>query len=283
MKKILVSALVLAMGGSCLAQSWVVEKNRKGQAVMDYAYYEQMQYKANKCDSLQAEVERLNGEVKTERNRANQRTPIISFNDSASYAIGRDLHDSWQRQSLGINVDAVIQSLKDCRQGQNTWNEQTMRPLLQKFQQNFEARQRENQAQQKENAKANIEAGKKFLAENAKSKAVYTTKSGLQYRIVTKGNGKRPSLKDRVKVDYTGTLIDGTKFDSSVDRGQPITFNLNQVIPGWTEGIQLMDEGSEYILYLPYNLAYGERDMGNIPAGSTLIFNVRLLEINPKE
>ncbi|MDY5969757.1 MAG: FKBP-type peptidyl-prolyl cis-trans isomerase, partial [Bacteroidales bacterium] len=83
-------------------------------------------------------------------------------------------------------------------------------------------------------------------------------------------------------VDYTGTLIDGKKFDSSIDRGEPITFSLNQVIPGWMEGIQLMDEGSEYILYMPYNLAYGERDMGDIPAGSTLIFNVKLLEINPK-
>ena len=91
-----------------------------------------------------------------------------------------------------------------------------------------------------------------------------------------------PKATDRVKVHYTGKLIDGTTFDSSVDRGEPITFALNQVIPGWTEGLQLMDEGSKYLLYIPYNLGYGERDMGNIPAGSTLVFEVELLEINPK-
>ena len=101
--------------------------------------------------------------------------------------------------------------------------------------------------------------------------------------MVREGNGKRPKATDKVKVHYTGTLIDGKKFDSSVDRGTPITFALNQVIPGWTEGLQLMDEGSMYMLYVPYNLGYGTRDMGDIPAGSTLIFEVELLEINPQE
>ncbi|MDY5968824.1 MAG: FKBP-type peptidyl-prolyl cis-trans isomerase N-terminal domain-containing protein, partial [Bacteroidales bacterium] len=179
MKKYLISILLLAMGGSCLAQSWVVEKNRKGQAVMDYAYYEQLQNKAAQYDSLQAEIARLNGEVMSLRNRVNHRTPIISFNDSASYAIGRDLYNGWKNQELDINVEAVAQSLRDSKQGQNTWDEPTLRQLLQKFQRNFEARQQANLAKQQENAKANIEAGKKFLAENAKSKAVYTTKSGL--------------------------------------------------------------------------------------------------------
>ena len=104
----------------------------------------------------------------------------------------------------------------------------------------------------------------------------------MKYRKIKEGNGKKPKATDRVKVHYTGKLIDGTTFDSSVDRGQPITFALNEVIPGWTEGLQLMDEGSKYMLYIPYNLGYGMRDMGNIPAGSTLVFEVELIEINPK-
>ena len=109
--------------------------------------------------------------------------------------------------------------------------------------------------------------------------AVYTTKSGLQYKIVKKGNGVKPKATDKVRVHYTGTLIDGTKFDSSVDRGMPAEFPLNQVIPGWTEGLQLMDVGSKYILYIPHTLGYGTNPTGSIPPGSTLIFEVELLDI----
>lgn len=250
---------------------------------MDKAYYLDLKAQATRSDSLQAEITRLQGEVAKEKNNANQRTQILTFNDSASYAIGRDLHDNWVRQSLGINLDAVIQSLKDCQHGQNTWSDATLQSLLQRFQKNFEERERAKQQEAQSHSKENIAAGKKFLEENAKSKAVYTTKSGLQYRIQRKGNGKRPTPTDRVKVNYTGSLIDGTKFDSSYDRGKAITFVANQVIPGWSEGIQLMDEGSKYTLYIPYNLAYGEKVVGSIPPGSTLIFEVELLEINPKD
>ena len=104
----------------------------------------------------------------------------------------------------------------------------------------------------------------------------------MRYQCVKKGNGKRPQATDQVKVHYTGKLIDGTVFDSSVQRGEPITFALNQVIAGWTEGLQLMDEGSTYMLYIPHNLGYGEQSVGSIPPGSTLIFEVQLIEINPK-
>ena len=119
------------------------------------------------------------------------------------------------------------------------------------------------------------------MEENALNKSVYQTKSGLQYKIVKKGNGKKPKATDKVKVHYTGKLLDGKVFDSSVERGQPAEFFLNQVIPGWTEGLQLMDVGSTYILYIPYNLAYGEQPVGSIPPGSTLIFEVELLDILP--
>lgn len=282
MKKFVIIVCLLALGiSSTTAQSWVV-KEKKGKVTMDKAYYEQLKRSATRADSLQADITRLQQEVANQKNIANQRTSILTFNDSASYAIGRDLHDSWMRQQLGINMEAVIQSLKDCQRGQNTWNEQTLRSLLQRFQQQFEKRQHVQQQEAMSKAKDNIAVGKDFLAKNAESKAVYTTKSGLQYRIVHKGNGKRPKATDKVKVNYIGTLIDGTKFDSSYDHGEALTFPVNQVIPGWTEGLQLMDEGSKYILYVPYNMGYGEQMVGAIPPGSTLIFEVELLEINPK-
>lgn len=156
-----------------------------------------------------------------------------------------------------------------------------MRPLLQRFQQEFEKRQQAEHEKMMASKEDNIAAGKKFLEENALNKSVYQTKSGLQYKIEKKGNGKKPSANSKVKVHYTGKLLDGKVFDSSVERGQPAEFFLNQVIPGWTEGLQLMDVGSKYILYIPHNLAYGEQVVGSIPPGSTLIFEVELLEILP--
>lgn len=167
----------------------------------------------------------------------------------------------------------------DCYKGQNKWTDAMARPLLTRFQQDFENRQRAEQEKMMAGLDDNIAAGKKFLTENALNKSVYTTKSGLQYKIVKKGTGKKPKASDKVRVHYTGKLIDGTVFDSSVERGEPIEFPLNQVIPGWTEGLQLMNEGSSYILYIPHNLGYGEQPMGAIPPGSTLIFEVELIKV----
>lgn len=216
-----------------------------------------------------------------------QDVPLKNFDDSASYAIGRDIYNNlvgpWKRQNLPINSDIAIQAMIDCANGHDRLTDQNARPLLMRFQKNFEERS-------KASIQPNIEAGKKFLQENANNKSVKTTATGLQYLCKKKGNGKKPSLHigekgatpDNVKVHYTGRLIDGKVFDSSVQRGTPLTFRLDQVIPGWTEGLQLMDEGSTYMLYIPYNLAYGEQQAGEIPPGSTLIFEVELLEINPK-
>ena len=201
---------------------------------------------------------------------------LKTFNDSASYAIGRDIFRNWEQQQLGINARVAGQALIDAANAKSRLNDQEAFPLLQRFQQEFEIRNNPV-------ARENIEKGEKYMREISNNKSVYTTKSGLKYRRMKEGNGKHPVATDKVKVHYTGKLIDGTTFDSSVDRGAPITFPLNQVIPGWTEGLQLMDEGSKYLLYVPYNLGYGTRDMGDIPAGSTLIFEVELLEINPKE
>jgi len=126
---------------------------------------------------------------------------------------------------------------------------------------------------------ANRAAGEKFLEENKLKEGVITTESGLQYEVLTMGKGKKPAATDKVKVHYHGTLIDGTVFDSSVERGEPIVFGLDQVIKGWTEGVQLMPVGSKFRFYIPQELAYGEREAGSIPAYSTLIFDVELLSI----
>ena len=123
------------------------------------------------------------------------------------------------------------------------------------------------------------EEGEAFLRENATKEGVITTESGLQYEVIKMGKGKKPAATDRVKVHYHGTLIDGTVFDSSVERGEPITFGLNQVIAGWTEGVQLMPIGSKFRFYIPQELAYGDRNTGTIPPYSTLIFEVELLDI----
>ena len=125
----------------------------------------------------------------------------------------------------------------------------------------------------------NAKAGKEYLANNAKEEGVKVTESGLQYLVVKEGNGKKPGPNDVVTVHYTGRLIDGTVFDSSVERGEPATFAVGQVIPGWVEGLQLMSEGSAYRLFIPSELAYGEHGTGPIQPNSTLIFDVQLLKV----
>ena len=130
-------------------------------------------------------------------------------------------------------------------------------------------------------AKDNIQLGQAFLDENSETDGVQSTASGLQYQVLEPGTGRtHPTATDLVKVHYHGTLIDGTVFDSSVDRGEPISFGLNQVIPGWTEGLQLMVEGEKTRFFIPSNLAYGNRAAGKIEPGSTLIFDVELIGIN---
>lgn len=266
MKKIallLVAALAIA---SVSAQNQPL-KIKKGKVTMSEEYYNSLKARADAYDKVKAE----NAELRKQMAPPEMRT----FNDSASYAIGRDIYGSWTQQRLGINADMAAHAMIDDAQGFSRLSDSQARPLLQRFQQEFERRQRAG-------VQDNIDAGAKFLKEISNNKSVYSTASGLKYMRLREGNGKKPKLTDRVKVHYTGKLIDGTTFDSSVERGEPIIFQLNQVIPGWTEGLQLMDEGSKYMLYIPYNLGYGEQPAGSIPPGSTLVFEVELLEINPK-
>jgi FKBP-type peptidyl-prolyl cis-trans isomerase FklB len=149
--------------------------------------------------------------------------------------------------------------------------------IVQEF---FAAQEQKINKQRQEAGKMAKEAGEKYLAENAKKEGVITLPSGLQYQVLKEGNGKKPSAKDSVKCHYEGFLIDGTVFDSSVQRGEPAVFGLQQVIAGWTEGLQLMQEGAKYRFFIPYRLAYGEGGAGgSIPPYAALIFDVELIEV----
>ncbi len=195
-----------------------------------------------------------------------------------SYVVGMDVGNSLKDLGADLDVDTVIMAIRDVMEGEELLlNETQANELKQAF---FQKRQQEAAEQAQAQAEANREKGEAFLAENANKEGVKTTESGLQYEVIEEGSGDNPAASDRVTVHYTGTLIDGTVFDSSRERGQPATFALNQVIPGWTEGLQLMKEGAHYKFYIPSELAYGERGAGDvIEPGSTLIFDVELLEV----
>ena len=193
--------------------------------------------------------------------------------DKFSYAIGLGIGQNLLSMGAkGIDVEDFAQAIKDVLDGNKTAITHTeARDIVNKY---FE------EMEQKMNA-ANIEAGKKFLEENKKRPGVITLPSGLQYEVVKEGNiGKYAKATDRVKCHYEGTLIDGTLFDSSIKRGEPAVFGVNQVISGWVEALQLMPEGAKWKLYIPSDLAYGAQGAGEmIPPHSTLIFEVELLQI----
>ncbi|KIC93067.1 FKBP-type peptidyl-prolyl cis-trans isomerase [Flavihumibacter solisilvae] len=192
--------------------------------------------------------------------------------DSVSYAVGMSLATFYREQGItNINTALVSRALNDAMKGKKT--------LLTEEQMNMSIT---NYLQQlkKEKAAAARQAGEAFLAANKTKPGVVTLPSGLQYLIVKEGSGPTPKLTDKVKCHYHGTLIDGTIFDSSVDRGQPIDFPVNGVIKGWIEALQLMPVGSKWKLFIPADLAYGDQQAGaHITPGSTLVFDVELLEI----
>lgn len=198
--------------------------------------------------------------------------------EKSSYAIGINVGNNMKHDGLELDYNAFVQGIKDAYDGKNQFTDQEMQEIFKEIQADLQAKQMEQQAKQKDIVAAEIEKGAKFLAENKKNPEVKETASGLQYMVLQEGKGEHPTATSRVTVHYTGKLIDGTVFDSSVDRGEPITFGLNQVIRGWTEGLQLMTPGSKYRLFIPYNLAYGENGAGAmIPGGATLIFDVELI------
>lgn len=201
--------------------------------------------------------------------------------DKASYMVGMQIGASLQQIKDEVDLPVLFQAIETTLKGGTPLLSQEEAGEVQK---NFAERlQAKHAADQAEAAKKNKDEGEAFLAGNKGKKGVSTTASGLQYQVVTQGKGAKPAATDTVKVHYTGTLLDGTKFDSSVDRGQPAEFALNQVIPGWTEALQLMPVGSKYTLWIPSDLAYGDRGTpGPIGPNSTLKFEVELLEIVKK-
>lgn len=209
----------------------------------------------------------------------NKRKPMVTKTDSISYILGQEVGGYYLSQEIAIDSNEFVQGFLDALNKKSAIDPAVKEKVIQQFQMEQQSKQQAKAAQKAADNKAK---GAAFLAENKKKEGVFTTPTGLQYKIVKQGNEEHPKATDVVKVHYHGTLIDGTVFDSSVQRNEPATFPLNRVIPGWTEGVQLMTKGSKYIFYIPSNLAYGDREAGAITPGSTLIFEVELLEINPK-
>ncbi|MES1929623.1 Peptidylprolyl isomerase [Salinisphaera dokdonensis CL-ES53] len=195
-----------------------------------------------------------------------------------SYALGMDIGNSLKELPVEIDVDSLAEGVRDTVNGDETrLSQDELDGVMQGFVQDMEAAQQKKVDQQSEN---NLEKGKKFLAENKDKEGVETTDSGLQYKVLEEGDGSSPSSSDSVTVHYTGKLIDGTVFDSSRKRGEPVTFPVDAVIPGWTEALQLMKRGAKYELYIPADLAYGERGAGaQIGPNETLIFDVELISV----
>ncbi len=193
------------------------------------------------------------------------------------YIIGMDIGKSLRDQGTEGDLDSLIDAIRSTYKGEELKLTDDEAAAIRK--EYVEKRQAEQQAEAATAGQGNLVEGQKFLAENKVKEGVQTTASGLQYKVVTMGDGAKPAAEDTVKVHYRGTLLDGTEFDSSYARNEPISFGLNRVIPGWTEGVQLMPIGSKFIFYIGPELAYGEGGGGPIPPNSTLIFEVELLEI----
>ena len=208
---------------------------------------------------------------------------LDSHQAQVSYIIGRDLARNFAQQGLELDIDTLAGALKEGLQGlPSRLTQEEMQAAMQQLQEQTGGADNDQQDQDSDTMNNNNKAeGEAFLAENAKKSGVTTLASGLQYEVLTEGAGNKPSLGSSVTTHYHGTLINGTVFDSSYQRGQPATFPVNGVIAGWTEALQLMPEGSKYRLYIPSDLAYGKRGAGrDIPGDTALIFDVELIKVN---
>jgi len=205
------------------------------------------------------------------------KTPL----EKRSYALGLNIGGQMRKESVELDPALLLQGLKDAMAGnQPLMTDDEVRAALVDLQNEMRTRQAQIQ---KELGAKNKQAGEAFLAENKKKEGVVTLASGLQYKILKAGEGKKPTAEDTVVCQYRGTLLDGKEFDSSYKRNQPATFQVNRVIKGWTEALQLMPAGSKWQLFIPPDLAYGERSPSpDIPPDSTLVFEVELVSIQPK-
>ena len=209
-------------------------------------------------------------------------SPLKTERDKVSYAIGMNIGASFKRQGIDVDPNLFMQGLKEASSGGKTLlTEDEERTILTRYQTELRAKMEEKA---KQAAETNKKEGEAFLAANKSKEGVVTLPSGLQYKILKKGAGPKPAATDTVECNYRGTLINGTEFDSSYKRGQPTKFPVSGVIKGWTEALQLMPVGSKWQLFIPSELAYGERGTpgGGIGPNSTLIFEVELMNIEPK-
>ena len=208
-------------------------------------------------------------------------TLLQSLEQKVNYTIAQNLANNFKQSGVTIEPETFALALKDVRDGvPSRLSDEEMQTVMQTFQEQSMAQREE---EQKKIAAENAAAGAKFLEENKAKEGVTTTESGLQYRVITEGSGAKPTATDTVTVHYSGKLLDGTEFDSSYARNEPAVFGLNSVIPGWTEGLQLMSEGSKWELVIPSDLAYGPGANGPIPPNSVLVFEVELLEVKPAD
>ncbi len=210
---------------------------------------------------------------------ATDTTVLTTDIDKLSYSIGTDLGKNIKKQGIEINPTIMAKGIQDGMNGGTLLlTEQQMKDVLSKFQKDLMAKRT---AQFDKKADENKTVGETFLSQNKSKEGVVTLPSGLQYKIITNGTGAKPAKEDNVTVEYAGRLISGEVFDSTEKTGKPATFKLSQVIPGWTEALQLMPAGSTWEIYVPANLAYGARNVGGlIGPNETLIFNVHLLSVN---
>lgn len=194
-----------------------------------------------------------------------------------SYALGLNLSDQLKQQGFDVDSEVFMQGFKDgvANEGLLMTADDAVKILIEKQ----EADRATAQADQNKQSEDNKKAGEAFLAENKNKEGVVTTESGLQYKVVTKGTGPKPKKTDTITFHYKGTLIDGTVFDSSYDRGEPLTLPLANLIPGWVEAVQMMPVGSKWELYIPHYLGYGARPAGKIGPNSTLVFDLELVDI----
>lgn len=227
--------------------------------------------------NAQNDSSRSKNDKKNSKSVTNAPLQFNTFKDTVSYLIGTDLAKNFINNQLDIDINYLKAGYEDVLNNVDTiFTDQEFQSVMQKLQ---IIAMEKSEAKRLEEAKLNKEVGQKFLESNKNNPGVYQTPSGLQYKVIKMGEGPKPTSTDKVKVHYEGKLINGKVFDSSYERGEPIEFGLNQVIPGWAEGLTLMPVGSVFELYIPSDLAYGDRPIGEIPAGSTLIFKVELLEI----
>jgi len=196
--------------------------------------------------------------------------------DKVSYSIGLNIGFNFTKQNVPINPDALALGVRDAIAGKPKMTEDQIKETMTAF-------EKEMMDKQKAVGEKNAADSERFLGENKKKEGVKTTASGLQYKVMKEGTGVQPKATDTVTVNYRGTFIDGTEFDSSYKRGQPATFPVNGVIKGWTEALQVMKVGSKYQLFIPANLAYGETARPGIPPNSTLIFEVELMDVKPSQ